>query len=223
MSITVKIDGDIAYLTMDDGKANAINPDWMTDFIAKFEEAESGAKAIILSGRDGVFSGGFDLKWLAAEGATRSGELLDQASNMLLKVYGSRVPVIAACNGHAIAMGAFLLLACDTRIGANGAFRYGANETINNMNLPVFAIELPKARLDSRKLTQALIQSQLYEPAGALDVGYIDMLVDPDLVLKTAKEQADLLSKLPGRAYGANKMAVRKHTLDLIEAAIGTY
>lgn len=223
MSITVKIDGDIAYLTMDDGKANAINPDWMTDFIAKFEEAESGAKAIILSGREGVFSGGFDLKWLAAEGATRSSELLDQASNMLLKVYGSRVPVIAACNGHAIAMGAFLLLACDTRIGANGAFLYGANETINNMNLPVFAIELPEARLDGRKLTQALIQSQLYEPAGALDVGYIDMLVDPELVLKTATDQAELLSKLPGRAYGANKVAVRKHTLDLIEAAIGTY
>ncbi|WP_109356052.1 crotonase/enoyl-CoA hydratase family protein [Sphingorhabdus sp. EL138] len=223
MNITVKIDGDIAYLTMDDGKANAINPDWMTDFVAKFEEAESGAKAVILSGREGVFSGGFDLKWLAAEGAARSGELLDQASKMLIKVYGSRVPVIAACNGHAIAMGAFLLLACDTRIGAKGSFRYGANETINNMNLPVFAVELPKARLDSRKLTQALIQSQLYEPAEALDVGYIDMLVDPELVLKTAKEQAELLSKLPGRAYGANKLAVRKPTLDLIEAAIGTY
>ncbi|GAA0476079.1 crotonase/enoyl-CoA hydratase family protein [Parasphingorhabdus litoris] len=223
MSITVRIDEDIAHLAMDDGKANAINPDWMADFVAKFDEAESGAKAIILSGREGVFSGGFDLKWLAAEGAARSGELLDQASRMLIKIYGSRVPVIAACNGHAIAMGAFLLLACDTRIGAKGAFRYGANETINNMNLPVFAVELPKARLDGRKLTQALIQSQLYEPAEALDVGYIDILVDAEQVMETAKAQAELLSKLAGRAYGANKLAVRKPTLDRIEAAIGTY
>lgn len=223
MTITLDINEDVAQITLDDGKANAINPDWMVAFMRTFKEAEDGAKAIVITGREGVFSGGFDLKWLAAEGAARSGELLDLASTMLGNIYASPRPIVAACNGHAIAMGSFLLLACDTRIGANGDYRFGANETLNNMNLPVFAVELPKARLDGRQLTAALVQSRLYSPAGALDVGYVDQLVDPEQVISTATEQAKLLAQLPGRAYGANKLAVRQPTLELIKAAIGTY
>lgn len=221
MSITLDIVDDIATITLDDGKANAINPDWMALFMEKFSEAEEGAKAIIITGRKGIFSGGFDLKWLAAEGPARGAELLDTAAQMVLQIFNSPRPVIAACTGHAIAMGSFVLLACDTRIGTAGDYRFGANETINNMNLPVFALELPKARLAGHKLTEALIQARLYTPEEAADIGYIDMVTDADELMTLAHSHAKTLAALPGRAYGANKIAVRKDTSEAIRASIG--
>lgn len=223
MTIALDIENSVARITFDDGKANAINPDWMTELTSAIDEAEEKASAIVLTGRDGIFSGGFDLKWLAVHGAEQSGALLDQASALLVRLHGGPKPVIAACTGHAIAMGAFLLLACDTRFAAKGDFRFGANETVNNMTLPAFGIALPQARLDNRHLVEAIIQARLYAPEDALNIGYVDALVEPDKLLETAMAAAEKLGQLPGRAYAANKRALHQQTIDTIEAAIGTY
>ncbi|QJB69640.1 crotonase/enoyl-CoA hydratase family protein [Parasphingorhabdus halotolerans] len=223
MTIALTIEDDVATITLDDGKANAINPDWMAAFIETFSKAEAGATAIVIAGRDGVFSGGFDLKWLATNGAEKGPLLLDLASQMVIRVYGSPRPVVAACTGHAIAMGAFLLLTCDSRIGTKGDYKFGANETMNNMNLPVFAVELPRDRLRNAYLTASLIQSQMYNPDKALEVGYVDQLAERGSTINTAVAVASQLGKLPGRAYGANKLLLRQPTIDLISAAIGKY
>ncbi len=223
MAITLEIHDKVAQVTFDDGKANAINPDWMTELTAAIDEAEANASALVLAGRDGIFSGGFDLKWLAANGLEKSGELLDQASQLLVRLHGGPKPVVAACTGHAIAMGAFLLLACDTRIAATGDFRFGANETVNNMILPAFGIALPRARLDNRRLVSAIIQAELYAPEDALDIGYVDRLVVPEDVIPTALDTAAKLAQLPGAAYAGNKRKLHQDTIDEIEAAIGSY
>ncbi|MEO0440473.1 MAG: crotonase/enoyl-CoA hydratase family protein [Pseudomonadota bacterium] len=223
MTITLEIHDKVAQITFDDGKANAINPDWMTELTAAIDEAEAKAGALVLAGRQGIFSGGFDLKWLAANGLEKSGELLDQASHLLVRLYGGPKPVVAACTGHAIAMGAFLLLACDTRIAATGDFRFGANETVNNMILPAFGIALPRARLDNRRLVSAIIQAELYAPEDALDIGYVDRLVAPADVISAALETAAKLGQLPGAAYAGNKRKLHQDTIDEIEAAIGSY
>ena len=223
MAISLNFHEKVAEITFDDGKANAINPDWMTELTAALDEAEDRAGAIVLSGRHGIFSGGFDLKWLAANGLEKSGELLDQASRLLVRVYGGPKPVVAACTGHAIAMGAFLLLACDTRIAATGDFRFGANETANNMILPAFGIALPRARLDNRRLVSAIIQAELFAPEDALAIGYVDRLVAQEAVVPMALETAARLAALPGAAYAANKRKLHQDTIDEIEAAIGSY
>lgn len=223
MAIALDIENNVARISFDDGKANAINPDWMTELTSTLDEAEEKASALVLTGRNGIFSGGFDLKWLAANGAEKSGALLDQASALLVRLYGGSKPVVAACSGHAIAMGAFLLLACDTRLAAKGDFRFGANETVNNMTLPAFGIALPEARLDNRHLVEAIVQARLYSPEDALEIGYVDALVEPDRLLETAMATAEKLGQLPGRAYAANKRALHQKTIDTIEAAIGTY
>jgi len=223
MSITLEITDGIATITLDDGRANAVNPDWMTAFLEKLDEAEAKAKALVIAGRDGVFSGGFDLKWLPTATPEQLGGLLDQGSVMINRVYGSPLPVVAACTGHAMAMGMFLLMACDTRIAADGDFKYGANETMNNMDLPVFAVALSKDRIDNRQQTKLMIQSHLFGPEEALQLGVIDSIAAPQAVLAEAHKAAGLLAQLPGRAYGANKLAMRQGTIDSIAAAIGSY
>ncbi len=223
MSMTINIKDDIATITLDDGKANAIDWDWMAAFIALLDQAEDQAKALIITGRKGVFSGGFNLKKLPSASREELSKLLDDASEMLCRIYESKLPIIAACSGHAIAMGSFFLCACDTRIGTKGDYKFGANETLNNMNLPVFAVELPRDRLNPHYMTRSLIQSEIYGVDDAIKAGYLDMAVEEDALLPTAEKLAAQLAQLPSRAYHANKGFVRGHTLKRIRDAIGSY
>lgn len=223
MSATVEITNDIALIRMDDGKANAINLDMVAALNAALDTAESKAKAIVLTGRDGRFSGGFDLNAFASLGADGVYKLLDAGAELLLRLYGGPLPVVAACTGHAIAMGVFILHACDTRIGTTGDYKIGANEAITGMNLPIFAMELARDRLNPSHLSRAMIQGYIYNPQGALEAGYLDMLAPAEEVEAKALAVASQLAQLPAPAYAWNKRAIRKTTLDRIKASLGAH
>ena len=223
MSISVDIQSDVALITMDDGKANAVNFELMESLNEALDKAESDAKAIVLTGREGRFSGGFDLGMMGDFKMEDSVRLLDRASELVLRLYGGPLPVVGACNGHAIAMGVFMLMCCDTRIGASGDFKLGANESITGMTLPVFAVELARDRLTNLHQTRAMIQAFIYDPKGAVEAGYLDMLVEPEKVVETALGIAGKLAQLPGHAYAYQKSAMRKPALDAISASIGNH
>lgn len=223
MSMSITMTDDIATITLDDGKANAIDWDWMAAFMPLLDTAEKDAKALIITGRDGIFSGGFNLKKMPGATPEQLGQLLDDASEMLARLYESPLPIIAACSGHAIAMGSFFLCACDTRIGTKGDYKFGANETLNNMPLPVFAVELPRDRLNPHYITRSLIQSEMYGVDDAIKAGYLDMAVEKDALMPTALGLAKKLAQLPSKAYSKNKRLVRHHTLKRIRDAIGSY
>lgn len=223
MPVTTLIENDIALIRMDDGKANAINFEMVAALNEALDKAEAGAKAIVLAGREGRFSGGFDLKAFASLGADGVYKLLDAGAELLLRLYGGPLPVVAACTGHSIAMGVFILNACDTRVGAAGEYKIGANEAVTGMQLPVFAMELSRDRLSPTHLTRAAIQGFIYDPAGAVDAGYLDMLAEPDQVEAKALAVAGQLAQLPGKAYAWNKKSVRKATLDRIRASLGAH
>jgi enoyl-CoA hydratase len=223
MTATIDIQGGVALIKMDDGKANVINPPMIAAINAALDEAEAKAKAIVISGRDGRFSGGFDLQALTGSGPEAASQLLDQGAQLLVRLYGNPLPVVAACTGHAIAMGVFILHACDTRVGASGAYKIGANETTNGMVLPKFALELSHDRLNPRHLTKAIVQAFIYDPVEAVEAGYLDQLTDLDRVESTCIGIAGLLAQLPGHAYHGNKMAIRAATIERIKASIGRH
>ena len=223
MSATVEITNDIALIRMDDGKANAINFEMIAALNAALDTAEAEAKAIVLSGRDGRFSGGFDLNAFASLGAEGVYKLLDAGAELLLRLYGGPLPVVAACTGHAIAMGVFILNACDTRVGTAGEYKIGANEAITGMNLPIFAMELARDRLSPQHLTRAMVQGFIYNPQGAVEAGYLDTLAEADKVEAKALGVAGQLAQLPGTAYAWNKRAIRKGTLERIRASLGAH
>lgn len=223
MSATVEITNDVALIRMDDGKANAINFEMITALNVGLDTAEAEAKAIVLAGRDGRFSGGFDLNAFASLGADGVYKLLDAGAELLVRLYGGPLPAVAACTGHAIAMGVFILNACDTRVGASGEYKIGANEAITGMNLPIFAMELARDRLSPQHLTRAMVQGFIYNPEGAVEAGYLDMLAEADKVEAKALALAGQLAQLPGKAYAWNKKSIRKGTLDRIRASLGAH
>jgi len=217
---TIEIKNEIAIITMDDGKANAINPPMLEALNACLDQAEKDAKVVILTGREGRFSGGFDLKLMMSLPGEEVKALVDGGGKLAHRLYGFPMPVIAACNGHGVAMGAFILLSADVRIGTAGAFKIGANETQINMVLPIFASELVKARVDKAYLTRSMVFGELFDPDLAVKVGYLDQVVDAGDLMKSAMAAADALKPLSTPSLTGNKRLLRETTLATIGASL---
>ena len=220
MTATLTLDDKIATITMDDGKANAVNDGLIDSLHAALDEAEAKADAVILTGREGKFSAGFDLSVLGSGDAETAARLVKRGGGIALRLFTFPLPVIAACNGHGIAMGAFMLLSSDVRIGVDGPFKLGANETQIGMVLPTFALELTKARLKHEKLTEAVIQGTLYDPKGAAEVGFLDEVVSVDELMPRAQAEAERLGALPRAAYKGNKLILRQPFVDVITPTV---
>lgn len=208
----------IAIITMDDGKANALSPVRIIEINAALDRAAE-ARAVVLAGRPGRFSAGFDLSVMTGGiGALR--ELVTAGANLALRLYSFPRPVVAACTGHALAAGAVLLCSADLRIGAAGAFKIGLNEVAIQLPLPIFALELARARLSQRWLTQAVTQARIFDPAGALEAGYLDLLASPETLLATAVEHAARLAQLPAPAFELTKDRERRAIIAHIRATL---
>lgn len=213
------IEGEVAILKFDDGKANAVGHDFIDGMLAGLDQAESDAKAVVILGKPGMFSAGFDLKEIQ-KGPEAAAALVNKGAHMFYRLFSHGQPIIAGCTGHAIAAGAFVLLACDTRIGCQGDFKIGLNETSIGMTLPVFGHQLAQARLSKRHLTAAVIQSQLYSPEEAVDAGFLDAVVAPADLESTCLQMAQDLCALPTETYGQMKRDTRAASLAQIEASL---
>jgi len=220
MSVTTDIQDGIAHIKMDDGKANAFSPDHIAALNDALDKAEADAEAFVVSGRPGRFSGGFDLK--VRQGATPDevAELVRAGGWLNLRVFENKLPSVMAVTGHAMAQGAFFVMSADTRIGAKGNFKMGLPETAIGMTLPQFGIELPRARLNPKYFTQAVIQAKNFNPEECVEAGFLDMIVEPDALIKTALETAVMLAALPQKNYAANKRLIRKPYIEAIRASL---
>ncbi|MBI3784316.1 MAG: crotonase/enoyl-CoA hydratase family protein [Deltaproteobacteria bacterium] len=209
----------VAIITMDDGKANALSPSMINALQAALDRAEDEAKAVLLSGRDKRLSGGFDLS-VMMHSLESMRSLVLSGAELMLRLYLFPQPVVVACNGHALAAGAILLLVGDTRIGTSGDFKIGLNEVSIQMTLPVFAMELARDRLSKRHFSAATTQARIYDPYSANDAGYLDQVVPADQLLDTALDQARRLAALPNPAFRNTKQRERSATVARIRETL---
>jgi enoyl-CoA hydratase len=210
--LTYTLEGATAVVRMDDGKANALSDAMIEALVEALARAEKEASAIVLIGRPDRFCAGFDLK-IMMSGPENAKALLRRGSDLLMKLYGARVPLVIACTGHALAGGALVLLTGDVRIGASGPFRIGLNEVSIGLPVPVLAMELARDRITVTDLARATLQSHIYSPDDAARVGYLDAVVAPDDLLTRAKEEAARLGALSRTAFAASKTRLRGKTI----------
>ena len=217
--MTYSLEGDVAILAFDDGKANAVSHTFIDAMNEGLGAALKEAKAVVISGRAERFSAGFDLSEFK-KGPEATATLLNRGTEMFYRLFAHPQPVIAACTGHAIAAGGFLLLACDTRIGTSGDYKIGLNETAIGMSFPVFGHELANSRISKRHLTAVLLQATLYDPAGAIDAGFLDEAVAAEELQAHSVAIAAQLAQLPADAYAQNKQDIRAQSLQRIKDSI---
>ena len=211
---------DVALLHWDDGKANVVSPAAQADLNAALDRAEKEAKAVVICGRAGRFSAGFDLGIMNAGDARAIAAMVRGGGELGLRLFSFPLPTVAAVHGHALAMGAVLLMAIDERIAADVPAKVGLNETAIGMTLPGFALILARERLAPTHLVRAVANAELYSPADAVEAGFIDQVVPADELLGVALARAKTLAQLDTRAHHATKLALRGPVIEALRASL---
>ena len=219
--VTFELRDRVAVVGMDDGKANALGYAMMDALDAALDRAEREAAAVVLTGRKGRFSAGFDLAEMMG-GVDKARALVTRGAGGLLRLYTLPMPLVIACTGHALAGGALALLTGDVRVAARGAFRIGLNEVQIGMPVPVLAMELARDRLDPRHLTAATLFANVVDPEGALGAGWVDELAAEEGVLDAALAHARRLAALPRDAYAKTKVALRERTVRYVQDTLAS-
>jgi enoyl-CoA hydratase len=205
-------------LTMDDGKANALSFAMLDALNEGLDAAAATGKVVVIAGRPGRFSAGFDLS-VMGEGGEAMYRLLKQGADTSARLLAFDTPVILAVTGHAMAMGALICLSADYRLGVAGNFKLGLNEVTIGMTLPWFGIELARARLQETALTEAVALARIYDPETAREVGYLDEVVSEEEFSERLAGLAQQFSALNMTAHRETKGRVREALLAALKTA----
>jgi enoyl-CoA hydratase len=207
--IRYRLEDTLALIQMDDGKANALGTGALDTLQSMLDDAErDDVRAIVLTGRPGVFCSGFDLAEVRSDPSRREALRL-KFVDLLLRLFAYERPVVIACSGHAMAAGAALLLVADRRIGVDGQFKLGFNEAAIGVPMSGVTVELARYRMPMPSF-ESLLSGQLYDPPGAVSAGLLDLVTQTDTELtETATEVARQLGSVDPGVFAQMKRLVR--------------
>jgi len=218
---TLTTEGDVSIITLNDGKANVFSPEMSSTVSNLLDQVPGNKGSLVITGRPGIFSAGFDLKIISSGDADAVAAMVKAGFTLLARIYNFPRPVIAACSGHGVALGAFLLCCADYRLGAKGQFIVQANETRNNMSIPTPILEISKSRISKTHWYRAILNAEAYPVEKAIEPGYLDEVTEPDNLMIRAMEVANDLATLGHPHYKLTKDLDQKETLKRIHDAIG--
>ncbi|MDT5162897.1 MAG: enoyl-CoA hydratase [Mycobacterium sp.] len=220
-AVSYEISESVATITLDDGKVNVLGPDMQSSINEALDRAEKdSAKAVVITGNQRVFSGGFDLAVFQSGDAKAALGMLAGGFELSVRCLTFPVPVIMAATGPAIAMGSFLLLSGDHRVGQPKS-RCQAIEVAIGMTIPISAIEIMRQRLTPAAFERGCSLAATFAGDEALAAGWLDEIVEADRVLARAQEvAAQAASTLHAGAHLATKLKARESALKAIQAGI---
>ena len=218
--VTYSHKDSVAVIRMDDGKVNVLGPAMQQALNEAIDQADrDDVGSLVIAGNQRVFSGGFDLKVLTSGQAQPAVDMLRGGFELAYRLLSYPKPVVIACTGHAIAMGAFLLSSADHRVAAH-AYNIQANEVAIGMTIPYAALEIMKLRLTRSAYQQAAGLAKTFFGETALAAGFIDEIVLPEMVLSRAEEAAREFAGLNQQAHIGTKLRARADALKAIRAGI---
>jgi enoyl-CoA hydratase len=225
MTVNYEQTDSVATITLDDGKVNVLSPAMQQNLGAALDRAEQAAgagevKAVVLAGNQKVLSAGFDLAVFNSGDAAAALGMLSGGFELSIRLLTFPVPVVIAATGPAIAMGSFMLLSGDHRVGS-AKTKCQANEVAIGMVLPISAIEIMRMRLTRAAYQRAVALAATFVGADAVAGGWLDELVEPEQVLTRAQQvAAEFAATLHVKAHRASKLKARDDALKAIQAGI---
>lgn len=206
---TYALDDGIATITLDDGRVNALSTAMLESVSTQLDRAAEDEAVTVLTGRATTFSAGFDLR-------TEPGgwpEMLVAGARLAEKLLTFPQPTVVACNGNAVAMGAFLLLSTDHRVGVEGRHKIGLNEVAIGLTIPWFGIAIARHRLTRPAADHCLVTGSLLDPAQARAAGFLDELATADTLHARARDIAHTLTAVNRAAHAATKLRIREEAI----------
>jgi enoyl-CoA hydratase len=220
---TLSKENDISIIKLDDGKANAFSYDMLSQVNDLLKKVPRESGALVITGREGLFSGGFDLKTLATGDMEKITKMVQLGYRLLLELFSFDRPIVAAVSGHSIALGLFVTCSADYRIAIDGKYVCQANEVRNNMDIPTQIMEIIRARVNKKYFYSAVYHSDAYSVQDSIEVGYIDEVVSEDQFMKRVMEKAKELATLPHPFYANTKKTAQDDVRQKIADAIDKY
>ena len=220
---TLSKENDISIIKLDDGKANAFSYDMLSQVNELLTKVPRDSGALVITGREGLFSGGFDLKTLATGDMEKITKMVQLGYRLLLELFSFDRPIVAAVSGHSIALGLFVTCSADYRIAIDGKYVCQANEVRNNMDIPTQIMEIIKARVNKKYFYSAVYHSDAYSVQESIEVGYIDEVVSEDQFMQRVMEKAKELATLPHPFYANTKKTAQDDVRQKIADAIDKY
>jgi enoyl-CoA hydratase len=225
MTVNYEQTESVATITLDDGKVNVLSPAMQQNLNEALDRAEQAAaagevKAVVLAGNQKVLSAGFDLAVFNSGDAAAALGMLSGGFELSIRLLTFPVPIIIAATGPAIAMGSFMLLSGDHRVGS-AKTKCQANEVAIGMVLPISAIEIMRMRLTRAAYQRAVSMAATFVGDDAVAGGWLDELVEPEQVLARAQQvAAEAAATLHVKAHRASKLKARADALKAIQAGI---
>ena len=195
--VNYRLEESVMTITMDDGKVNVLSLNMLTEINGALDRADADGAVVVLAGREGVFSAGFDLPVLRA-GGLEAFKMLRAGFELAERVLSFPKPVVMACTGHAVAMGVFLLLSGDYRVGATGPYKISANEVAIGLTMPRAAVEICRQRLTPAHFNRATVLAESFSPEAAAEAGFLDRAVDGAALQSVVRDLSARLTQLPG-------------------------
>ncbi len=211
--LSYSLDQGVATISLHNGKVNAFSPALIAELNDALDQADKDQAVVMLVGKPGIFSAGFDLTVMQATDNQARADLVMAGMDLSRRLLEFPHPVVAVCTGHAVAMGLIALLACDYRIGAEGNFTLGLNEVQIGMALPQTANELVLARIQPSYIQRVALNAELLTPSQAVVAGVLDKAVAADELLDQALTEARRLAGLDRRAFSQTKRNLRRYLL----------
>ena len=209
-AVGYELNDSVATITLDDGKVNVLGPDMQAAIHEALDRAEKdSAKAVVIAGNGRVFSGGFDLAVFKSGDAKAALAMLSGGFELSLRCLTFPTPVIMAATGPAIAMGSFLLLSGDHRVGQPKT-KCQAIEVEIGMTIPISALEIMRFRLTPAVFDRGASMAATFVGDDAIAGGWIDEIVEADRVVARAQEVAAVAAEtLDAGAHLATKLKAR--------------
>jgi enoyl-CoA hydratase len=217
--VSVREDDGVTILAVDRPPVNAMNVELLEELVGVVGAvAAHPPRALVLTGREGCFSAGADLKAVPVHGPDARRRMINGINEMVVGVYGLRCPVVGAITGHAIAGGLVLALCTDLRVASN-AGRYGLTEVKVGVPYPQAAIGVVRAELAPHAARSLAFGNALVDGEECMRLGVFDELHEPDAVMPRAVELARGLAEFDLDAYWRTKNDMRGATLAAMRAA----
>jgi len=217
--VTYTMNDGVAVIALDDGKANALGSQMWAELNAALDRAEKDDAIVIITGRDGMMSGGFDLKEMG-DGPQDALELTSKGSKFARRIMSHPRPVIMAAPGHTIAMGAFLALACDYSMIKAGSYKVGLNETLIGMTMHNFGIEMGRYHLSKNYFNRCVINGEIFDPKSAMHAGFFDRVIPEEQWPMAIPMAGQMFGQLNAKAFRETKLRSRKEIFAILDQAI---
>lgn len=217
--VEIHIEDSVATITIQNGKVNAISHQVIDELNAALDKAQEAKSVVVLTGKPGMLSGGYDLK-VMKESMSSAMQLVEKGSRLSRRLLAFPYPVLVACPGHAVAKGAFLLLSADYRIGVDGDFKIGLNEVAIGMSMHDAGVEIARGRLAPVFFNRSVILAEMVSPQDAISAGFLDKVVSQEKFAPTVKFIAQAMTKLDMKAHYNTKLKAREGLLSALDNAI---